>query len=368
MILHMRILAVPMAASLLIGCAGVSPLPQDLADRDLPEASTDPEVVAQVAEWTKKARLALDAQAFEEAEELAEEAISVDAGAWRARAVLGNALMRQSQAVQPPDLQLQNRGDGETLTAERHAPNDPAVGLLRVEFLAGTGHLSAAAAAGESFLERIRPNEDADYVGLLAATAGACYELGEERRALPLLQQLVGYRPDSSEAQFWLGYCGLQTAINTSQGDQAVRAFARCAELSPEDEEAQLALLAAYSKCIELATEAGDAEKVDGYRSRALQLCDQLAQRFANQAEPWFRRGVLLEAPQPEEAMAAYRKALDLDAEHLGALLNLASLLYADGEGAEAAKDLWRRALAADTETGGLTAEERRRILALLDK
>ena len=368
MILVMRILAVLMAGSLLIGCAGVSPLPQDLADRELPEASSDPEVVAAVADWTRKARQALQGEEFEEAEELAEEAISLDAGAWRARAVLGNALLGQSQENQPPDLHLQNRGDGESLTAERNAPHDPAVGLLRVEFLVGLGHLSAAATAGESFLARINRSDDPDYVTLLAATAGACYELGEERRALPLLQQLVVHRPDSAEAHFRLGYCGLQTAINTAQGDQAVRAFARCAELSPEDEEAQLALLAAYSRCIELAAEARGGEKVDNYRALALQACDRLTQRFAQQAEPWFRRGVLLEQSQPEQAVAAYHKALELDGQHLGALLNLANLLYADDNGTAAAQDLWRRALAADTEVGGLTAEERRRIAALLDQ
>ena len=51
---------------------------------------------------------------------------------------------------------------------------------------------------------------------------------------------------------------------------------------------------------------------------------------------------------------------------HLGALLNLAALT-ADGGDSVAAKDLWRRALAADTARGGLTAAERKRLVAAVE-
>ena len=321
-------------------------------------------VVARVQELTQASRQALQALEFEKAEQLAEEALALDPGAWRARAVLGNALLGRGMAVEPPDLYLLNRGDGETLTAVSRAPGDPTVGLLRVEFLTRGGHLSAAATAGEQALLRTNPSDDSDYVDLLAATAEACYELGEERRALPFLQDLAARRPDSAEAHFRLGYSGLQTAITAGQGEDAVRAFVRSAELAPDDQEAHLAVLSAYSRCMELAAEANLQAEVDKYQELALQACDDLAQRFPQLAEVWFRRGVILERSDLEQAEAAYLQALALQEEHVGALLNLAHLLHKEDGTLEAARKLWRRALAAD----GLTAEEQRRIQALLDQ
>jgi len=63
-------------------------------------------------------------------------------------------------------------------------------------------------------------------------------------------------------------------------------------------------------------------------------------------AAEWYERGCELEEENPEEAMAAYRRALELDAGLPDALLNLGRLLHERGETA-AAERYYRLALAA---------------------
>jgi tetratricopeptide (TPR) repeat protein len=61
-------------------------------------------------------------------------------------------------------------------------------------------------------------------------------------------------------------------------------------------------------------------------------------------AQAWYRRGVELEAADPERARDAYRRALELDPEHPAASVNLGRLLHEKGE-VEAAESHYRRAL-----------------------
>jgi tetratricopeptide (TPR) repeat protein len=62
-------------------------------------------------------------------------------------------------------------------------------------------------------------------------------------------------------------------------------------------------------------------------------------------AADWYVRGEELEDDAPEEAMAAYRRALELDARLADAHLNLGRLLHERGEAA-AAEEHYRQALA----------------------
>jgi tetratricopeptide (TPR) repeat protein len=66
-------------------------------------------------------------------------------------------------------------------------------------------------------------------------------------------------------------------------------------------------------------------------------------------AADWYGRGEELEMDAPEEAMAAYRRALELDPRLADAHLNLGRLLHERGEAA-AAEDHYRQALAARPE------------------
>ena len=55
-------------------------------------------------------------------------------------------------------------------------------------------------------------------------------------------------------------------------------------------------------------------------------------------AHDWFERGSALEAEDPSAAIAAYRKALELDPKQLGAAVNLGCMLQASKRPAEAAR------------------------------
>jgi tetratricopeptide (TPR) repeat protein len=66
----------------------------------------------------------------------------------------------------------------------------------------------------------------------------------------------------------------------------------------------------------------------------------------ANSAAAWFERGCDLEEDSPEEAMAAYRQALEMEPGLADAHLNLGRLLHERGESA-AAERHYRQALAA---------------------
>ncbi len=56
-------------------------------------------------------------------------------------------------------------------------------------------------------------------------------------------------------------------------------------------------------------------------------------------AAGWYDRGYDLEEASPEEAMAAYRRALQLDPTHVEAHVNLGRLLHARGDTAEALEE-----------------------------
>ncbi|MGD2135241.1 MAG: tetratricopeptide repeat protein [Gemmatimonadales bacterium] len=61
-------------------------------------------------------------------------------------------------------------------------------------------------------------------------------------------------------------------------------------------------------------------------------------------AEAWYEVGVELESIAPAEALDAYRRAVDLDAGHSDALVNLGRLLHEDGSLPDA-EQCYRRAL-----------------------
>lgn len=67
-------------------------------------------------------------------------------------------------------------------------------------------------------------------------------------------------------------------------------------------------------------------------------------------ADAWYDEGLDLEGHAPEDAKAAYRRALELDAEHADAHLNLGRLLHEEGALAEAEVH-YRSALTAEPES-----------------
>jgi hypothetical protein len=363
-------------AAALAACAGVSPRPEDIAAADPPVRALTSDEQADRTRLEQQARRAEAERRDGDAERQARSAIAIDPRSARAHAVLGLVLQRRADAHVPSDLALANQADGETLLATRLAPADPIVGLLRGTFLARSGHVSAAAAAGETCLRNGAPSASAEGDELLAATAEWCYELGEEKRAVTWLRLLAERRPEDPTTRFRLGSSLLRYAENEGESKYAVEAahaFARCAELAPGDGDAQFAIAAAWVRAAELAEKAADAAERVAERARCLEqaaaACTEAAGRFPRAAEPCFRAGVVAERRgDTTAARAAYAEALQRDADHLASLLDFAALLAASDADADRAqaKDLWRRALDVDRRSGGLRAGERARIERLL--
>lgn len=325
--------------------------------------TVDPE---QVRQGELAALQALAQRRHGEAERAANAVLALDPRSARGRAVLGNALRVRAAASDPPDLDLVQRGDGETLTAVRLAPLDPVVAGLRAQFLGDVGHLSAAAAAAEDCLMRLPAGADPDRLDLLDLAGQFAYELGEELRALPHLRALAVHRVDDAALHFRLGACLLRTAVDAATAADAATAFARGAELAPGDDDVHLAVVAAHFRAAELARQSGDDQRAQEQLGLAATAARAVAARFERSAEAAFRVGAVAEAQQDlTAARANYDEALRRDAEHLGSLLNLASLCAATPETGARARELWRRALAVDERRGGLSAAERARVSAL---
>lgn len=81
----------------------------------------------------------------------------------------------------------------------------------------------------------------------------------------------------------------------------------------------------------------------------ARQAAEEAEQSDQLSSDDWFDLGVDLEAVSPEDAPAAYMRALELDPEHADAHVNMGRLLQEVGE-YETAEEHYRRALDAEPE------------------
>jgi len=361
---------------LFVACRGVSVRPEEADANELDTVVLSAEERTELAAIVDRAVEAVVRRHYSEAETQALVALDLDPRCARARSVLGMVLFQRAAVAEPPDLFGVNQGEREILLALQLAPEDAFVGWIHAVFLDESGHTSAAADAAEAALARTEqapPNERAPLLGVAGKYR---YELGEERRALPLLQQYVTLRPDDAAACFRIGNCLLRIAsapmgpkpgsleVAQVQCENAARAFARCVALAPGDEDAALAIVAATVRAAELAEERALRDLSLQRLDDAEKQCRDIANRFTESAEPIFRIGVIAEKRAAfDRAGEAYSQALLRDPRHLGSLLNLAALGdRAAMVGAPAARELLTRALRVDDEQGGLTADERRRI------
>lgn len=356
----------------LAACTGVSPRPDAATASELPVRELDAEQSQRLARLVEECVETVVLRRYEAAERAARAAIAIDPRCARARAVIGMVLLQEAKLVQPPDLFLTNRGDVETVLAEQLAPNDPFVGWMRAVFLAETGHMSAAAAAAEAALERSNTARPEERAALLGIAGTYRYELGEERAALPLLEEYASIRTEDAAAAFRIGSCLLRIAAVPKgpraeadaqlQAVYAAKEFARSFELAPGDEDAGLAVGTAWLRAAELAATRGDRAAAGQHRDAAEQQFDKVARLFLGSAEPLFRVGVTAEQRgDAEAARQAYERALERDGKHLGSLLNLAALCAA-GAAPERVPALLRQALQVDAERPALTDAERREI------
>ena len=357
----------------LLGCAGVAPDPSQASIDDLPAVTLSEQDRARCEALEQDAVDAVVRRSYAEAEEVADRVLAINPRSTKARAVLGMVRLQIAARDRPSDWFAVRAGEVEMELARQLDPESAFVGWMHAVFLADSGHMSAAAAAAEEALIRSASAPVAERAALLGTAATYRYELGEERAARPHLEAYVALRPDDAAAQFRLGSSLLSIAKTpqgspppyvTSQRDaeEAAKAFGRCYELMSGDQDAALAMSAAWVRAAELAELQGKPEERDALLAKAVEHLGALAPKFPANAEVHFRLGVLAELQaRPKAAQAAYVVALELDKHHIGSLMNLAALVVADGE-IDRAKQLFARLLAAPRASVELSRRERQRI------
>lgn len=379
---------------LALAACGVGPRPERADASTLPRRELDAEATAQLGALVERAIAAVALLRYDEAGVAAEEALDIDPRSARARAVLAMVTLKSSRATDPPEAAALAAGEVQMRLAQQLAPDDPFVGWMHAVFLAESGHLSAAAAIAEQALARAADAPAAARVALLRIAGSYRYELGEERAAVPHLQQYVALRPDDAVARFHLGSALLRLAASPSPGvpqtsllvaqrqaEEAARSFVRHQELLPQDPESAIAVVTAYLRAAELAAERAKlvsdaADRADERRQVTNEARDnrQAAEaalrsaldRFPTSPAVQFEAGVVAESEgDAARAQSCYQRALDQDPSHVPSLLNLAGCLARGGEQAAAAA-LLRRVLDVPTVGRELTADERDRIEAWL--
>lgn len=383
----MPFLRVPTTILLLVlavACAGVSPRPDSAEASALPVVELDAEAAATRDRLVEAATEAVIRRRYDEADELASRALDLDPRAARAHAVAAMVKLARAGRQDPPDLRGSNTGEHQVALAVQLAPTDAFVGWMQAAFLAEAGHMSAAAEAAEAALERCRELPANERAALLGIAGTYRYELGEERAALPHLQAYLALRPDDATFLFRLGDSLLHraavpqgippTSWRQAQRDAeaAARAFRRCAELLPGDEDAAIAVGTALLRAAELADErikkgsAGDdkaAAERDENRIAAEQQFQAVAERFPASPLPLAELAQALAGRGARDgARATFARALTRDGNHVASLLGLAKL-EADAGELPAAIERMRRLLELDAAAeAGLSETERDRI------
>jgi tetratricopeptide (TPR) repeat protein len=267
----------------------------------------------------------------------------------------------------PPDLRLMQRAEGELLLARRLDPEDPEITLLHAQFLEADGHIGLAAELLNEVLDR-----DPEHIQGLRAASRLRFELGEERRALPLLQRLLDLEEGDVDALYRLAHCQFEIAEAVA-GDEELRGAARQeflraagtfreyqarvpSESLGELGEAQCRFRAAQLLAGDVAATA--LAEFEG----VVELLRRGAARAPNSPIPEHNVGaVFVELGRLPEARQAFERALERSPSHVPTLIDLASLLDSLGE-TESAKDLARRALVFP-----LRAAERRELVRYIE-
>ncbi len=365
-------------------CAGVSPRPELADASEVPVVTLDAETAATRDRLAEAAKEAVIRRRYDEADQLAGEALDLDPRAARAHAVAGLVKLVRAGRQDPPDLHGSNAGEHQLALAVQLAPTDGFVGWMQAAFLAEAGHMSAAAEAAEAALARCRELPANERAALLGIAGTYRYELGEERAALPHLYAYLALRPDDATFLFRLGDSLLRKAAvpqgipSTSwrqaqrDAEAAARAFRRCAELVPGDEDAAIAVGVALLRAAVLADErvekgpAGDdkaAAERDANRTAAEVQFQAVADRFPASPLALAELGHARTGRGDRDgARAAFAAALARDAGHVASLLGLARL-EADAGERPAAVERMRQLLELDAAgQAGLSEHERDRI------
>lgn len=338
-------------------CSSTSVDPQAWAAAPVPEHSVEPAAAERAAARASVALAAARMGRYEEAEEEAQAALTLDPRAGRAHTALGLCAMHRAQAATPPDLAAWHRAEAHFLRAVRLTDDaDARVALAR--FYVAEGHGRVALEALMPVLARQPQHEDALRLAGLVA-----FEAGEERKARGYLARLHAVAPADAPALYRLAMCEATVAerlADRAAQEQAWRhvgeLFRRYRVLAPDDVQGLLGEAWHHLQLWQLGGKKDQA---------ALAACRELY-RAARGLDPAnvdaiYGEGFVQEAlGDTDGAIAAYRRALELVPTHTASLLNLAALHAERGE-LTAARALWTTVLRA-----GVTSAERRKLESLL--
>lgn len=331
-------------------------------------ASAEEAVKANAASGTAQAALSealLAAGRAAEAEAAARKAVAADPKNAVARVALANALLAQNKAadaitearqattddpksgeafatlglaILAADPKKWNDAIGEAKQGEFVSPKNPVV-------LVAVGRIFEAANDVQHALGAYQSAAAADpaYAPANVAAVRLQVQYGKPEEALALVQKLVAANPSSGEAQLQLGRLLLR------KGDfaGAAAALEKAAELLPTSAEAHARLgtayqytgrspqaLAAYKKAVEL-----DPQNLEfpvtyglllgmaGQHEAGVAQLQRVTQSATNKsADPWINLGWIyrnMTPPKVDEAVAAYRKALEINPQNEQAALGI---------------------------------------------
>lgn len=193
----------------LVAC-GVSPRPESADAQRLPERELDDATVRTVAATAQRAIEAVVNLQYPDAEQAALAALDLDPRCARARAVL--AMVKLKRATPDHDQPELGAAEFELRLAQQLGPDDAFVGWMTAVFLAEAGHMAAAAQAADQALRTSNTASAAERAALLGIAGTYRHELGEERAAIPHLQEYVALRPDDITARYRLASALLRVA------------------------------------------------------------------------------------------------------------------------------------------------------------
>jgi len=141
---------------------------------------------------------------------------------------------------------------------------------------------------------------------------------GNYTTAEQLLKQVIALKPEKVDAYYFLG----NTYVKLEKNDLAEEYFLKALEIQPDHQPTIIALIDLYDKT--------------NQHMKRIPLMEKIAE-LSQDAETWFAVGNLYnQLDNKEKAKESYLKALAIDPEFSGAIVNLSIILYDEGNYSEA--------------------------------
>ncbi len=262
----------------------------------------------------------------------ARKAVELEASSAEAHAILGSA-------IHAADPKMWNDAIGEAQDGAFKNPKNPEIQMIVGRIFEADGRFDQAAAAYRKALE-----VDPDFSPVRSALVNAQFRKGDLDGALAEAKKLAAAAPNSGDAQLLLG----ELLLRKSDADGAVTPLEKAVQLLPGSANGHAYLARAYhstGKLKEAVAEYAKAVQADpsnldlrsnyglalGQTGQDAQAAEELKKVVASPGYKktdgftnlgWVYRN--MDPPRTEESIAAYKKALELDAKNGQAALGLA--------------------------------------------